>query len=100
MKTYKISGHEAIRLAERDNLTIYCHNNPIDEGGEVDFCKAKEIATEDPALLYIQVVPIGWLKMGRVVEYLEGYNVSDYFISSGKYLGPDCVGTEPTFRDA
>lgn len=100
MKTYKISGHEAIRLAERDSLTIYCHNNPVDEGGEVDLDKAKEIATEDPALLYVQVVPRGWWAMGRKVEHLEGYSFPDYFGPSGKYLGPDCNGTELTFRDA
>lgn len=29
----------------------------------------------------------------------EGYQVADYFDRNGRYLGPDCHGVEPTFRE-
>lgn len=40
---------------------------------------------------------IGWKVDGKFVDYLEGYNVEDYFTAEGDYLGPDCDGVEPVF---
>ena len=99
MSTYKITGRDAIRLAERDSLQTYCYANPIDDGGAVSVDVAKQIAKEDPSLVYVTVTPRGWWDGQRVSE-MPGYNVSDYFTSSGMYLGPDEAGVEPTFDDA
>ena len=53
--TYKITGSDAIRLAERDQLTINCYANPIDDGGVVVAGVARQIAQEDPSLIYVTV---------------------------------------------
>ena len=44
--SYKITGADAIRLAERDNLTIRCYANPIDDGGIVTPSVARQIALQ------------------------------------------------------
>ena len=99
--TYKITGYDAIRLAERDNLTLFCHANPIDDGGVVTPNIARQVAREDAGLVYVMVTPRGWWDGQRVSE-APGYNVSDYFTpgSPAIYLGPDDDGIEPTWDDA
>jgi hypothetical protein len=99
MTTYKITGSDAIRLAERDNLTIHCYSNPIDDGGVVTAGVARQIAKEDPNLVYVDVVADGWWDNRRLTS-IDGYNVADYFNSTGMYLGPDGFDIEPTFSDA
>lgn len=98
--TYKITGLEALRLAERDNLQVYCHANPIDAGGPVTIGTARQIAREDASLVFVTVSPCGWVRGGSPMSELAGYNVSDYFAPSGMYLGPDDEGTEPRWSDA
>lgn len=100
-RTYKITGTEALRLAERDNLTLHCHANPIDDGGVITIEQGRAIAKEDASLLYIQVVPTGW------TGDATGYQVCDYFRLIGdehndgtRYNGPDDDGIEPTWADA
>ena len=73
--TYKISGEHAVRLAERDGVTL--------KQGECG--------------QFIEVEPLGWVGMGD--QNADCYHVEDYF-SGGQYLGPDCDGTEPTWIDA
>lgn len=34
------------------------------------------------------------------LENTEGYNVGDYFLPDGEYLGPDDLGIEPEFKDS
>lgn len=98
--TYKISGNDAIRLAERDQLTIRCYANPIDEGGVVDAGTARQIAKEDANLIYVTVTPRGWWDGERMLSTIDGYNVADYFTSTGMYLGPDDDGVEPRWDNA
>ena len=98
--SYKITGSDAVRLAERDNLTIYCHANPVEEAGVVTVGDALGIVREDPNLVYVLVTPRGWWDGQRVSEAPEGYNVHDYWTEDGMYLGPDDDGIEPTFDDA
>lgn len=99
--TYKITGSDAIRLAERDNLTIYCYANPIDEGGPVHPGVARQIMREDPGLVYIVVEHWGWINEdGNPVSVEDGYNISCYFGEDGEYLGPDDFGIEPRFQDS
>ena len=96
--SYKITGEDAIRLAERDGLTIHCYANPIEDGAIVTIDKALEILKEDPRLIYVDVHPVGWVDAeGRSLSTMEGYNVSDYF-DSGRYLGPDDDGIEPRWE--
>lgn len=98
--TYKIDGADAVRLAERDALTLHCHANPLDAGGVVTVALGREIAKEDPSLVYVMVTPAGWWDGQRMLSELPGYNVSDYFTPSGMYLGPDDEGAEPRWDDA
>jgi hypothetical protein len=100
--SYKITGSDAIRLAERDNLTIHCYANPIiDDGGVVPVGVARQIAKDDPNLIYVTVQPYGWVDAeGRSLSTMDGYNVSDYFTSDGMYLGPDDDNIEPRWNDA
>lgn len=100
MNAYKITGHDAIRLAERDQLTIYCYANPIDDGGQVTVGVARQIAKEDPSLVYVFVAPRGWWDGQRISEAPTGYAVENYFNSHGMYLGPDDDGIEPTWDNA
>lgn len=97
---YKITGADAIRLAERDQLTIQCYSNPLDDGGIVDPITALQICKEDPSLVYVSVAPSGWWDGERMLSEMPGYNVSDYFDQSGMYLGPDDDGVEPRWDDA
>ena len=99
--TYKITGSDAIRLAQRENLTIHCHSNPIDDGGVVTVEVATQILKEDPRLIYVTVTPSGWRNAqgnhcdgeGRTVEsYFNWYRMT--------YLGADDEGVEPCWSDA
>ena len=79
MNTYfKIDGHDAIRLAERDCLQLHCYANPVDDGGPVSVGVAKQIAKEDPSLVFVKVEPDCWWDKQRVSE-MSGFNVSDFF---------------------
>lgn len=98
--TYMITGSDAIRLAERENLTIYCYSNPINDGGSVTAAEARQIAKEDPSLIYVIVAPTGWRNPSGNHWNPEGRNVDDYFTGSGMYLGPDDDGVEPCWSDA
>lgn len=100
---YKITGEHAIRLAERDGLTLHKHAD-LTEGyvGGITPDHAREVAREDPSLVYVIVAPTGWTGPS------EGLNILDYFrgslnghaLSGATYLGPDDDGVEPTWRDA
>ena len=99
--TYKITGSDAIRLAQRENLTIHCHSNPIDDGGVVTIEVARQIAKEDPALIYVTAVPTGWRNAAGNHCDGEGRTVESYFNRyTGEYLGPDDHGVEPCWNDA
>jgi len=100
--SYKITGADAIRLAERDNVTIRCYANPIDDGGIVTPSVARQIAKEDPGLVYVSVNPCGWWDGERMLSEMPGYNVCDYFqprYCGGEYNGPDDDGVEPRWSD-
>lgn len=99
--SYKITGNDAIRLAERENLTIHCHANPIDDGGPVPVITALQIVRDDPALIYVNVTPTGWRDAHGNHCDSEGRTVEAYFNAyNGEYLGPDCYGVEPCWSDA
>jgi hypothetical protein len=82
IETFTITGSDAKHLAERDSLTL--------------------LSNEDGN--YVVVTARGWWDGQRVSaasgDIVLGYNVSDYFTSSGMYLGPDDDGIEPTWDDA
>lgn len=97
MKTYRITGPDAIRLAERDSLTLKKFADPIDVARPVSLSEARDIAREDSGLIYVDVQPNGW------TSDATGYNVCDYFQPGdcgGSYNGPDDDGVEPTWTDA
>jgi len=98
---YTITGTDAIRLSERENLTIRCYKNPIDDGGPVSANVARQIAREDAGLVYVTVIPTGWRDATGNHCDSEGRTVEGYFASSGmSYLGPDDDGVEPCWSDA
>jgi hypothetical protein len=92
--TYKISGADAIRLAERDGLTLRKHADPVDGARIITADEAREIAREDAGLVYVLVHVRDW------TDSADGKNVADYFTPSGRYKGPDDDGIEPMFADA
>jgi hypothetical protein len=101
METYKITGADAIRIAERENLTVQCYANPLDDGGPVDINLARQIAKEDPSLVFVTVRPTGWRDRSGGYCDAPGYHVSDYFNrANSEYLGPDCEGVEPCWSQA
>lgn len=91
--TYTIKGRHAIRLAERDSLTLSKYADPTEGERQVTLSEAEEIARQDAGLIYVTVTQVGW------TGDASGYNISDYF-QSGRYLGPDSDGVEPTWQDA
>lgn len=96
-KQYRIKGTEAIRLAERDNLTLRKYADPVDGARVVTPAEASEIAREDAGLIYVTVVAVGW------TDDATGYNVCDYFQPGdcgGEYKGADDDGVEPVWADA
>jgi len=102
METYRITGADAVRIAERENLTVQCHANPIDDGGPVEIGVARQIMKEDPSLVFVDVIPTGWRNLaGNYCDPGLGYHAGDYFNrTSGEYLGPDCEGVEPCWSAA
>lgn len=97
--TYKITGQDAIRIAERESITIHCYANPIDDGGPVTPGVARQIAKEDPSLVYIQCTPTGWRDQHGNHCGADGRDVAGYF-SGSAYLGPDDDGVEPCWSEA
>jgi hypothetical protein len=54
--TKRIQGHAAIALAERHDLTLWKHRDPVDRAREeLSVEEAREIAHEDPSLVYIDL---------------------------------------------
>lgn len=95
---YRIHGNEAVRLAERDGLTIHKYNDPTEDARSgLTSDEACAVIREDPHLIYVEVVATGWTGQAT------GYNVADYFRQVGfrlEYQGPDEDGIEPTWADA
>lgn len=99
--THTITGREALRLAERDDLTINAAPCAIiPEGGPVPLGTAKQIAKDDPSLLSVRVELAGWWDGVRLQFAPPGYNVPSFFDGDGEFLGPDEDGIEPTWKDS
>lgn len=49
----RLSGYEAIRFAEDYGLTLQKYQDPIEAARTIDTDEAREIAREDPSLLYV-----------------------------------------------
>jgi hypothetical protein len=77
--TYKITGSDARRLAQREALTV-CDNDGIP---------------------YVTVTPTGWRDARGNHCDSGGRTVEGYFNSyTGEYFGPDCEGVEPCWSEA
>lgn len=75
--TYKITGSDAVRLAQREALTV----------------------CERDGMQFVTVTPTGWRDtLGNHCDG-EGRTVESYF-SSGEYLGADDDGVEPCWSEA
>jgi len=103
MKTYKITGEDAIRIADRDGVTLHKSADPVDGyRSGIGIREARSVFHAGPGLIYCIVQPTGWTGPN------DGRNVSDYFrggidgcaLSGARYLGPDEDGIEPTWEDA
>jgi len=98
---YQITGQDAIRLAERDNLTLQSFGNPIEpQGGVVSIEVGRQIAREDAGLVFVTVRHHGDWWLGDRFGASTG-EVGDFFNQlNGEYLGPDDEGREPRWEDA
>jgi hypothetical protein len=75
--TYSITGSDALRLAQRENLRVrYSDGNP-----------------------FVIVTPTGWRNAQGNHCDGEGRTVEAYF-RGNEYLGPDDEGVEPCWNDA
>jgi hypothetical protein len=54
-KNKKIMGADAIRIAERDGLTLHKYSDPVEGARVVSLDEARDIAREDPGLVYVLV---------------------------------------------
>lgn len=92
-----LTGTEAIRLAEDNSFTLRKYADPTEGARDVSLEEARNIAKQDPSLIYAVVIPVGWnAKQDQTV----GYHYADYFDARGVYQGPDDDGVEPQFEDA
>lgn len=98
-----ITGHDAIRLSERDGLKLRKYTDPVEGYREgLSVSEAREIVAIDASLIYVVVTHAGWTPGQN-----DGVNVTDYFkgcldghaMSGATYLGPDEFGLEPTWID-
>ncbi len=96
---YKITGCDALRIAQRDGVTLRCHANPLDSGGAVSVALGLQIMKDDPSLLFIYVQPDGWVFPEGTCHNMLGYCVDTYFTASGMYLGPDDEDVEPRWKE-
>lgn len=56
MTTTTLTGHDAIEYAERHGLTLSKYNDPTELArDELSLDEAREIAAEDPSLIYLEV---------------------------------------------
>lgn len=55
MKTTKLTGFDAIAFAVRFGQDVQKYADPTGPAGSVDVVEAREIAKEDPSLLYVEV---------------------------------------------
>lgn len=102
MNTWKIQGYQAMRIAERDGVTLYKYADPTEGWRTVTLEEARQVARENAGLIYCLVQPVGWTGEAK------GYNVADYFPGSldgharsgAKYVGADADGIEPLWADA
>lgn len=79
-KTYKITGSDAVRLAQRENLTL------VNDGESAP---------------HVIVTPAGWRNSHGNHCDSDGRTVEAYFNSyTSEYLGPDDEGVEPCWNDA
>jgi hypothetical protein len=77
--TYKITGNDATRLAERENLRV----------------------SDQEGTPFVTVTPTGWRNSSGNHCDGEGRTVEGYFNGcTGEYLGPDDDGVEPCWNDA
>jgi len=77
--TYKITGNDAVRLAQREALPVCEHDG----------------------IPYVTVTPTGWRDARGNHCDGEGRTVDAYFNSyTGQYLGPDDDGVEPCWNQA
>lgn len=97
MKTYKIYGIHAVRLANRDNLLLWQEPYGKQPGKQITADEAKAVLGEHPELVYINVTPNLWWCGWKTISAPPGYNVDDYFGAEGYYIGPDAWGIEPTW---
>jgi hypothetical protein len=105
-QTFIIRGSEAIRIAERDGVTLSKYADPV-EGfrPRITVAEARDIVREDAGLVYCVVRPVGWTAGDGTGH--EGKAVLDYFggaleghaLSGARYLGPDAHGIEPVWAD-
>lgn len=70
----KLTGTDAIEYAEAHNLPLHKHADPTEGAREVSVEEAREIAAEDPSLIWIEIrdphSPI--LDLGHVIVRQEG----------------------------
>jgi hypothetical protein len=95
---YTLTGHEAIRIAERDGITLRKYADPTEGAREVNLDEGRDIAREDPSLIHAEVTALGWTEGDGSGH--DGYAVDWYFDRSGCYLGTDEFGIEPKWNDA
>jgi len=70
MQTIEITGHEAIRIAETRGTALRAHADPTGAADrEVTIDEAREIASEDPGLVY-SIDPLGSFIDGAGAAYI------------------------------
>lgn len=93
MSNYTITGSDAVAYAAAKGVTLSKYADATEGGRDgLGLDEAREIAAEDPSLIYLTLV--GWTEGDGSGH--DGYDAGSYF-ADGEYLGPDAHGIEPIF---
>lgn len=107
-----LTGHEAIDYAEEHGLTLHKHTDPTEEARDVTPDEAREIAAEDPSLIWVDPVrtirlnddayePRQTIGGGTVRDLLPWEGATDYVTDGDRYGvrysdgAIDWLGTSP-----
>ena len=88
MTMKKLTGHEAIRAAEQDaTITLHKHTDPTAEARVVTLDEAREIAKEDPTLIWCEVDGLLAKHNADRLAVLRG-EIHDRLVEVQRLLGP------------
>ncbi len=91
----RISGYDALHYAEEQGLLLNKYADPTEDAREgLDIYEAREVASEDASLLYLDTEPL------RVASVVEAAVLTEHFLHCGSVRDGDEWDTEDAWTDS